>query len=162
MPDPLAVDAIPVPPCDGVYGPMYVVNAIDGRCSVASPPLTNAFLVWVGFPVLVVSAGVARADWAAAAARIRTDLAAPDLAIVFASASVDLTRPTVHVDAPLRHSVVDLARAEALVILQCTFLETDAIDVDVDGVLVGLACDHEVLSDGGWWPRVRPRSPGAP
>jgi hypothetical protein len=38
------------------------------------------------------------------------------------------------------------------------FLATDEIDVDVDGVLVGLASVHEALTDGSWWPRVQPQS----
>jgi hypothetical protein len=132
---------IPAPSVEGVYGPECLLNSQTGEgClrddagqlvgSMPSAPITNAFLVWVGMPVLVVSQGVAQADSERVADRLRERFDAPDLPVIF-----DRGRRThgaghiVHSEAQAA-ATEELARAEGYALVQLAW-EEDEVTVQM-------------------------------
>lgn len=131
----------------GVQGPPIVVNQSTAEIRLADLStvvpsesaslggLVLAHVVWVGRFVCVVSAGVPQGRRGRLAARLRAFLAAPALPLVFTLSPRPDERPCVAVsvqDTSCQAESVDLARAQAFVLVQCAWLETPDVLVQLD------------------------------
>jgi len=130
---------------EGVFGPAVVLNSRSGEgClwsqdgvvvgRMPSPPLTNAFVVWLGWPAIVVSEGVPPAALAVVARGLRELLETPGAPVLISLGKLptgDGSRMLS--DNPAGRPARDLARAEAYVAVQCGWFEGDAMTVDLDG-----------------------------
>lgn len=127
-----------------MFGPEILLNcrsgaacirADDGQLCGTRPdlPVTNAFAVWVGSPVIVVSEGVGGSDAAVVASALREVVALGDVSVVFNRERLSASKVRAIAD---RRSTVagrDIARAEAYVLVECAWVEADMVSVELDG-----------------------------
>lgn len=127
------------PAHEGVFGPEIWLNAVSGAAclryddgtTVGCPPeepVTNAFVVWLARPVVVVSEGVDAVAVPAVAKELRALLEDPTVPVVFL-----LRRARAMSDGTGVCSDRELARAEAYVRVQAGFEEHERIVVELDG-----------------------------
>ncbi len=154
-----------VPENESVYGPELLLGALTGevlmrsdgevRGNTPTPPLTGAFFVWVGFPVVVVSEGVPPSRTTAVAGNLRAALSAPEVPIVFSTGRLEAGRGTTAAsDNPVGSDAAGLARAEAYVLVQRAWHEGPTVAVELDGVRFELRLEMRAVGDGTYRPVV--------
>lgn len=154
------------PTHDGVFGPEIILDSMTGHCcfksddgklvgNVPERPTTNAFVVWLGHPVIVVSEGVQHANLPTVAAGLRNLLQDRTLPVV-----VSLGRRTGEAyvraisDNPTSHLDRELARAEAYVLVQCAWDENEILRVALDDNLFEFRVEYRRESHGQFFPQV--------
>jgi len=166
----MQLSSLSIPTKEGVFGPELLLNSRTGRAcfrlhdgtligEFPSKPITNAFLVWVDAPVLVVSEGVEDDCERAVAEQLRQLLAAPKLSIVFNKGR----HPTGHgvlivCDSSDVGFVSRMAKAEAYVLVQCAWEEDEAI-VHVGDERIVFRVSFQEVSAGSYRPVVREVDP---
>jgi hypothetical protein len=161
----MRTEFLPYPTEEGVFGPEVVVSTISGDGCLRSQtttvgrhpetPAANAFLAWVGRPVLVVSEGVQVADAANVARGLRTFLQQENLPVLITTPhNANAADASAISDDPSNAPERELARAMAFVLVQASWLESKIIRIQLNG------CTHEFRSEmrerqgGGFWPYV--------
>lgn len=146
---------------EGVVAPEVWIDALGGRCATdlaslaGTAGLVNAFTVWVGVRVVVVSPAGAGLDLRRVARSLR------DLLGVRETPVIQVLREHEHgVCATADHGLWsgnpgDLALAVAYVTVQCGWYEGEALEVELDGVSYHLGITMEPLGGGAYHPRVR-------
>jgi hypothetical protein len=162
----MVTDLLKSPTKEGVYGPEILLNCVSGqaclrfedgttRGNAPGPPCTNAFFVWVGRPVIVVSEGVQAPCTAAVAESLRTLAGAPDVPVVFNLGRLDGKDGVRVISVPASSNPrPDLARAEAYVMVQCAWHEGGALAVELDGRLFNVRIEFRQTEAGGYFPHV--------
>lgn len=126
----------------------------DVRGTMPSGPKTNAFLVWVSRPVVVVSEGVALADFETVAEALRDIVGLGSLPVVFdrGRTGPDSVRAMAWCDPSTTRG--EVARAQAYVMVQCAWYEDERITVELDGQTFGFEIRFERAETGVYWPVV--------
>jgi hypothetical protein len=162
----MIMPALPVPTVEGVFGPEVLLNTETGvGCflddegvpsgALPGPPSTNAFLVWVGRAVLVVSDGVREEHRSVVAHTLRQRLHAAQLPIVFSQRAHAADGGTsIAVDAA-GVQASELARAEAYALVQLAW-EEDVITVRVAGDVHRFEVSFVETQQSNYRPVVRP------
>ena len=161
------LDELDKPKRDGVFGPELLLSAKTGDMAVQAAgnttadgaqggPWVNAFLVWVGVAVVVVSEGVEHSSADVVSTALRAALVRPDLAVVFALggrkpgySQATVSQGTVHTGAR------ELARAEAFANVQCGLEEAKTVTVSQDGEQFAFALSFVEDTDGNFVPTLR-------
>jgi hypothetical protein len=151
---------------EGVFGPQIVLNALsghsclrfeDGKVIGNSPdaPMTNAFLVWVGWPVIVVSEGVRAEDLPDVAKQLRKAVHADTIVPVVATTGrlADGTGARAVSDNPNLRARRDLAKAQAYVEVQCAWAE-EMITIEMDDERFKFLVMFRQVSPGRYSPLV--------
>jgi hypothetical protein len=154
------------PSRDGVWGPEIVVNAVsgdaqlrfnDGRVLGTPPPepVTNAYMVWLGAPVIVISEGVRAEAIHTVASRLRAWLGLDNVPVVVSMEHLQGGIGTrILVDSPTYWEPRELARAEVYALVQCAWVEAEHVRVQLDGAEFGFDVRLKQLADGRYWPEV--------
>jgi hypothetical protein len=134
------------PAGEGVFGPELLLNAASGAgClrledgelvgELPDAPSTNAFLVWIGRPVIVVSEGVRALDLPVVAGRLRSLVGlGPSVPVVASLGRLPDGSGTRAVgDNPDACPDRELARAETYVQMQCGWDESERMTVELNG-----------------------------
>lgn len=158
---------IPSPNTEGLFGPEVLLNvetgegclrAADGVITgqLPSSPATNAFLVWVGFAVLVVSEGVRDQHLTTVANKLRQRLQTALLPIVF-SRGQRKTQDGVDIitDAPDAEPM-QLARAEGYALVQAAWHE-GPVTVHTPGASYTFEVTFAETTPGNYLPTLRLR-----
>jgi hypothetical protein len=131
------------------------LRTADGevRGTMPSGPKTNAFVVWVGRSVIVVSEGVEPGDFGAVAEALRDVVGLGSVPVLFdrGRAGVGAVRAVAHGDPSTARR--EVARAQAYVMVQCAWYEGAGITVELDGQTFGFEIRFE-RGEGGYWPVV--------
>lgn len=153
---------------EGIFGPEIVLNTVSGRGCVRRddgvlvgelppPPMTNAFLVWLGRPVVVISEGVSLANLPAVAEALRNLLGAAASVPVVASmgrlGGAGGWRAASH--NPGSCPDRDLARAEAYVLVQAGWNEGTPMRVELHGGLFSFGVEFREGPAGRYHPVVK-------
>jgi hypothetical protein len=128
---------------NGVFGAEIVLNTRSGQACLRSdygsvtgappPPLTNAFFVWVGRPVIVVSEGVGTEDVDRIANALRSFVGVEHIPILFDLGRNAVGRVCAMASPASAGLLRELALAEAYVLVQCAWSEADRLRIEVDG-----------------------------
>ncbi len=147
----------------GVFGPEIVLNVTSGRAclrvddSLVAPlpdsPTTNAFVVWVGRPVIVVSEGVRPSDAEIVASRLREFVEIDDAPVVFSCGRSGEVARIMSAYAPSNLGR-ELARAEVYVLVQCAWTEAEFVSVNVDGQVFVFRVEFVRQQDGSFFPLI--------
>lgn len=126
----------------------------DVRGTMPSGPKTNAFVVWVGRPVVVVSEGVEPSAFEAVAGALRDIVGLGGVSIVFdrGRAGLGAVRAMAHCDPLVARR--EVARAQAYVMVQCAWYEGERITIELDGQAFGFEIRFERAERGVYWPVV--------
>jgi len=150
---------------EGVYGPEVLMNVVSGQSCLRdgdrilhgewpSPPVSNAFFVWLGRPILVVSEGVAQQDVAVVTAMLRRFLEAPDLPIIVRLGRSENCAVMTVSNGPSQVAHCELARAEVYAQIDCGLTDTERMEVEVDGERFGFTIKMQMRQDGTFRPVV--------
>jgi len=155
-------DNAPANEDDGVFGPEVLLNVQSGKscCRLSddsldgplpTPPLTNAFFVWVGRRVLVVSDGIKEANIVRVASGLRENLREPALPIVFSYPTSSNTTYRLVCDARDDVRPSDVAKAQMYALVQCGWEERDTTML-VDGQRIVFRVSFALQDDGTYFP----------
>ncbi|HEY2407233.1 MAG TPA: hypothetical protein VGI10_14585 [Polyangiaceae bacterium] len=151
---------------EGVIGPEILLNPASGHACLRmddgslrgqSPeaPYTNAFVVWLGYPVAVISAGVAPVDLSSVAQELRRALEHESLPIVANQGRLPSGDGARCISFnPGQLPARELARAEAYVLAQRGW-EEGQINVELDGQPFVFELEFQANADGNFMPRIR-------
>jgi hypothetical protein len=152
------------PKREGIYGSEIVLGANSGEVlrvgdevfATSSETTTNAYHVWVGAPVLVVSQGVERARVANVAGRLRDFLGVPHLAAVVELGWLPGHDGVIGVsDDNSGVARRDLARAQAYALVQGSWFERERVLISLDEEVFDLKLAFEALEDGTFCPVIQ-------
>jgi hypothetical protein len=157
-------DPLMNPSKNGVFGAEIVLNTRTGHACFRSkegsvirappePPTTNAFFVWVGRPVIVVSEGVSAEDADDVANALRGFVGEEHIPIVFNLGRSDVSDARVMASGS-SCSLRELALAEAYALVQCAWLEAERLRVEVDGRLFDFRVEFLPEADGKYVPFI--------
>jgi hypothetical protein len=158
---------VEAPQKEGVFGPEVLLNSTSGqgclrfsdgtiRGPMPEPPSTNAFLVWLGYPVLVVSEGVRDADVSGVAHELRKSVGGPSIPVVVTLGPLESGKGArALTDNPSARPRRDLARAQAFVLVQCSWDEGPRINVELDGEVYDFFVEFRESADGTFTPAVQ-------
>ncbi|WP_394834466.1 hypothetical protein LVJ94_49020 [Pendulispora rubella] len=155
-----------VPASEGIFGPEILLNAVsgvgclrfeDGKVIGRRPevPVTNAFVVWLGRPIVVVSGGVEPENVPRVAKELR--LLLEDLTVpVVVCVPRDSAQSSARAISDIAVSYIDreLARAEAYVRVQAAWEEGDRIEIELDGRPYSFRLEFRAGGAGGLVPHV--------
>ncbi len=150
---------------EGVFGPELGINAVsgvgclrfeDGRVAGDPPgaPSTNAFVVWLGRPIVVVSEGVQEKDAPIVTAGLRELLDEANLPVVISLGRTGGQGPARAITVGADGYDRELARAEAYVLVQAAWIETDTLTIELNGRLFVFRVEFRTASDGRLTPHV--------
>jgi hypothetical protein len=153
------------PKQNGVFGAEILLNvrsgrgclrADDGALLGAAPegPATNAFVVWVGRPVIVVSEGVDSGDVVVVGSALRDLVGSDDAPVVFSLERVAANGVRAITDRALANFEREIAKAEAYVLVQCGWVEAESIRVELDGQAFEFRVNFELGADGKFGPAI--------
>jgi hypothetical protein len=156
---------IPSPHVEGVFGPEVLLNVETGEgClrsaggvvtgPLPSSPATNAFLVWVGFAVLVVSEGVRDEHVTTVASKLRTRLQSQPLPIVFSRGQHPAQDGVVIITDAAGAAPMQFARAEGYALVQAAWHE-GPVTVHVDGTPYTFEVSFTETTPGHYAPSLR-------
>lgn len=163
-----------LPADEGVFGPEIVVDVQSGDAALrlddgtivgthSGASSTNAFSVWVGQVVLVVSEGVTEAAFAHVAGGIRKTLGTDKLPIAFTHASgADRTSAAATSDVTVPIADRELARAVAYVMVQCAWNEGPTLHVRMNGQAFIFRLEFKEVGPSQYVPVVSPVDSGVP
>lgn len=156
---------IPSPKIEGIFGPEVLLNVNTGEGCLRSAegavtgqlpgsPATNAFLVWVGFAVLVVSEGVPDEHVTTVAKKLRQLLGSEQLPVVF-SRGQHATQDGVEIIVePAGAPDMQLARAEGYALVQAAWHE-GPVTVHANGASYTFEVSFVEVSAGSYLPALR-------
>jgi hypothetical protein len=154
------------PVVEGMFGPELTVDIGSGDGSLRFPngavlgempqgPATNGFLIWLGYPIVVLSAGITHANLTVVAARLRVLLNAPRIPVVANLGALSGgCGSRIIVDEEVRHPRRDLARAEAYALVQGGLLEGPRIIVELEDESFEFLVTFEPRDGGLWRPII--------
>lgn len=153
------------PEREGVFGWEILLNVRSGDSCLRSTdgvfhgpmpeePRTNAFVVWVGRPVVVVSEGVRPQDFESVATALRQVVGADKAPVVFSLGRTGTNH--VRAEAVCDRVVTgrELARAEAYVLVQCAWVEHKTIVVELGKQSFELEVEFKEMVDGRLGPVI--------
>ena len=131
------------PTREGIFGPEILINATSGiGClrldngtligPAPEPPSTNAFVIWLGRPIVVVSEGVQIGNVSRVAAGLRQIIGDTNVPVVVSLGRV-AGRAHAIVDGAVSHVERELARAEAYALVQAGWVEAEKIPLELNG-----------------------------
>jgi hypothetical protein len=139
---------------NGVFGDELLVDVATGECVLRSSVVgrelarqhTNAFTVWVGRVVAVVSEGVSSSVYASASLAIREFLGFGNIPVVFRAGGDGSVSSIDVLSDECDRCMSECAMAEVYVSVQCGLVESDVFHVDVGGQVFAFVTSF--VSDG--------------